>query len=188
MRLDELVLVAIGEGCEVGVRGRTRLQKLLYFVCEKLAVDARYSPHYYGPYSDEVARATQSLVARGLVREEVQSVNSAGPFEGRLHAYTAADPGRELLEVIRKEHREDYQRASAELARLLEGNPSTRALAVASKLHMVVGKSSGPVRVTDLERRAAKFGWRVSPADVSAGVRFLIDRHFVKGVPRAGRG
>ena len=53
------------------VRGRKRLQKLLYFLQEAegqpLGLD--YRMHYYGPYSPTLDARIQLLAARGLVEE-----------------------------------------------------------------------------------------------------------------------
>ena len=52
--IDILILVVKSEG-ENGLRGRTLLQKKIYFLSELMDVDLGFSPHYYGPYSSYVA-------------------------------------------------------------------------------------------------------------------------------------
>jgi uncharacterized protein YwgA len=71
-RLDcrDAILVAV-RAAGPGVLGRTTLQKILYLAKIKRLVDAEYSAHYYGPYSEEVFGCSQSLAASGFVEERV---------------------------------------------------------------------------------------------------------------------
>lgn len=67
---------------------RKRLQKCVYLVQLKGGdLEAEYKLHYFGPYSKDVADATDVLVLRGLL-EEKESPNQAG----RQFAYTGTGP------------------------------------------------------------------------------------------------
>jgi uncharacterized protein YwgA len=183
MSVDDLVLTVIGQCTGAVVRGRTRLQKILYFLCDRLRVDARFAPHYYGPYSELVSRSVDSLVARGLVKEEVRHVPSEGPFEGRLYEYSLKSEGHEVLDQLRKAHPDEYKTAAGIVDEVMAGEPSTQALAVASKLHVVVSQSEREVPITSLSSRASKFGWAIRPQAVQDGVEFLVEKGFAKKVP-----
>jgi len=183
MRIDELALVVIDQAGERGIVGRTRLQKVVYFLCDRLGIDARYAPYYYGPYSEHVARSVDSLIARGLVSEEVKKVRSDGPFEGRRYTYKVTPEGREVVASIETEESGLYEQAVSTRGELLAEGPSTRALAVASKLHVVVERHQRPVHVADLTKRAQSLGWAISKADVSGGVDFLVKQGFVHTIP-----
>ena len=79
------VILALADrsGAE-GLVGRTRIQKMIYFLRERLPIAATYTAYYYGPYSEEVTASLDSLVAHGLLEEEVEPITTEGPFEGRL--------------------------------------------------------------------------------------------------------
>ena len=179
MRLEDLVIVLLGESGDEGVRGRTRVQKLMYFLCRRLGIQGRFAPYYYGPYSEHVARAVDSLVERGLVEVEVKPFPSDGPFEGKLYRYTLTKPGNEMLVEIKNQQATEH--AVRALRKLLQGDPSTRALAVASKLHVLL-PPGGRATVDSLRKKARSFGWSIDPPDLKEGADFLISRDFVKPV------
>ena len=180
MRVDQLVLLAVGGSSDGVIAGRTRLQKVVYFLSEFRRISAGYAPSYYGAYSEEVARSVESLVARGLVNEDVDLVPSAGPFEGRMYSYTLTDDGREILSVLADEFPDEYKALSGDLDKLLDGSPRTATLAVASKLHTLVKRSSTPVRAEDLPRLATRFGWTISADELRSGIEFLVKHGFVR--------
>ena len=176
MKLSEVILVAL-DGAGGQLAGRTRLQKVMYFLCERLGIDAGYFPHFYGPYSEQVAGAVDSLVARDLVEEEAESTATGGPFEGRLYTYSLGERGREVLAFAEEREGERARRVREELAGLLSEKPSTQALAVASKLHIILPKSDS-VSDEELRRKAANLGWDLRTANVQEGIAFLVSKAF----------
>jgi len=161
------------------VTGRTRVQKLIYFLREKLPIAVSYTPYYYGPYSEEVAASLDSLVARNLLKVEVEPRNTEGPFEGRLYQYTLTRDGREVLEQLTREQKSDIQRIESAADHILKGSPSTATLAVASKLHYIVSQSRQPVRRAELSKRARQFGWQIAAGETGKAVQFLLDMGLV---------
>lgn len=79
------------------VDGRKRLQKVVcllqYAGCD---LGARFRLHYYGPYSDDVAEATNFLTQAGVLDEEEHSQ----PL-GSRYSYQVSGKGKELLEQFR---------------------------------------------------------------------------------------
>lgn len=174
------LLLAIAERfAPTGVTGRTRIQKLIFFASQRLALSVDYRPHYYGPYSDDVTEAVASLVARGLLAEDVQPLATEGPFEGRLYRYTLTDDGQAVLANLRKENPKSMERVDSVVKKLTKGAPPTQTLAVASKLDYVLGKSPTPARRNVLVKRARQFGWRIDPQHIAAGVDYLVTQGFV---------
>lgn len=51
------------------IRGKTMLQKRMYFLSVFLDADLGYGPHYYGPYSSAVAAANLDLKSLGFLDE-----------------------------------------------------------------------------------------------------------------------
>ena len=180
MTVGQLLLVIIGHAGERGFSGRTRMQKVVFFLSRQLRVSVPYSPYYYGPYSEQVAASLDSLVARGLVEEKVRPFPSQGPFEGKEYTYTLTDDGKAVLEAIRQRHPDEYERADRQISKLLQDDPSTRALAVASKVLTAAKRSKQPVGRRELREHAASLGWAVSEDDVRDGVDLLVKHGFVR--------
>ncbi len=52
------------------IKGRTKLQKTIYFLAITSGADPHefgFGPHFYGPYSEEVADAVDRLKSLGFV-------------------------------------------------------------------------------------------------------------------------
>jgi len=72
--MDSLHLALLAKWAEdeglPGIQGRKRLQKVIYFLQQAgCPITADYTLHRYGPYSREVANATDVMVAEGLLTE-----------------------------------------------------------------------------------------------------------------------
>jgi uncharacterized protein len=67
-----------------GIRGRKRLQKVVYFLQEAgCPLDCKYILHHYGPYSRDVADRCDEMFAAGLIEE------GGGPATGEMqYVYT----------------------------------------------------------------------------------------------------
>ena len=83
-----------------GIDTRKRMQKLVFMLkaagCE---LGADYVIHRYGPYSQDVARACDTLVQRGLLLEEREETGW-----GQQYSYCLTDEGREYLATTKAPH------------------------------------------------------------------------------------
>lgn len=71
---------------EPGIRGRKRMQKVIYFLQQAdCPIEADYILHHYGPYSREVANVTDIMVAEGLL---VERSSGGGEYEYSLGSNT----------------------------------------------------------------------------------------------------
>ncbi len=175
-----VILILAHRYGEEGIIGRTRIQKLIYFLKEKLPISVSYVPYYYGPYSEEVTAVLDSLVARGLLCEEVKKLDIEGPFEGRVYRYRLTDDGKAVLQSLRQEHKKEIEKIARRLEEILEDEPSTATLAIASKLHYILKERKSPIPQEKLSELAKKFGWHIRSRDVDEGVRFLVNRGYVQ--------
>ena len=53
--------------------GKTLLQKTIFFLNELLELGISFKPHYYGPYSSDVASSIADLTALGFL-EEIEEI------------------------------------------------------------------------------------------------------------------
>jgi len=176
--VDDLVLAALQASGGV-ISGRTRLQKLIFFASQVLKVDAGYRPHYYGPYSAEVAATVDGQVSRRVLQEVREVFGSGAPqFPGhdgalRRYTYVLTPDGREALEWHRKQHAEDLQRAVALMKQLAESAADWKVLCYAAKLYHVLVSEGKPLTDAAARDRAQALGWEMSPAELSQGVELL---------------
>ena len=167
------------------IKGSTKLQKMVYFagVLTKREGGLGYHPHFYGPYSTEVAGAVDKLRALGFLR---QSVTGGGTVDKRGFEIARCDY--ELTEdgtLVAKEKINDFQRSwkliKAAVNRLnnSESNDYVK-LSIAAKTYFLHGKLKGTTSTKELERLSARFGWKVTREDVSEAFEWLRSIHLVK--------
>ena len=189
MLLSDLVLAVIDRHGKRGCRGRTRLQKEVYFLREALEVQVIYQPHYYGPYSAELAATVQSLVAEGLVGEEQELTPGEGPFERVTYTYrlTPAPNGQTLVDAWKTHAHQESAQFNAAFDKLALSSQSVQELAVASKIHHVVSASNKPVPRSELNESVRQLGWEVSEDEEQKAVNFLLDHGLVKEQEQSSR-
>jgi predicted DNA binding CopG/RHH family protein len=116
---DLLVLVLhAGEASgQKAVRGITRLQKLLFVVEQKLALDSRFYAYNFGPFNEEVNDAVEALKLAGFLKGSSHAAANApsydemmtlvlqrsGPRQGRPpEEFSLSKRGHEAAEHLRR--------------------------------------------------------------------------------------
>jgi len=175
------VVFAICDGEGGVISGRTRLQKIAYFVThllsEDMAVDPGFVAHYYGPYSSALSTAAASVVARGVIEESTE-VFASGPFLGhdmeqKRYSYSLTPRGRVARDLRQQRAAAAYTRA-VEIARKIDQTGADyRVLSYAAKVHYVLRQEGKPVTQHAIRRRARTLGWELTPDEMTAGVELL---------------
>ena len=173
--IDILLLVVKNEG-ENGLRGRTLLQKKVYFLSVLMNFDLGFSPHYYGPYSSYVASHLDSLVNCGLLKEVTESFSNEQNVFGEIlrHTYSVPDDIEPVWQDIQdKPQFDEWQDA---LKRINEQDISKdfNKLSIAAKVHYIVSwEGNGPLTLTQIQQIAEEYGWDVSTEDIKSVLSFL---------------
>lgn len=171
---DILLLAHDAFGGEI--RGKTNLQKKLYFLSIMLGEDLGYGPHYYGPYSSEVAAANMNLKVLGYLGESIASVGSYGTegFEIARHDFKLTQDGHTLVEAKKKRFPEEWNKIKKAAEALnAAGDLNYVELSIAAKAYFLLDQKGGPAKTIDLVRMARQFGWSVNEADIERAVDFL---------------
>lgn len=108
--------------------GRTAMQKLAYF-CQVLGVPVpcRFNIYTYGPYTEEITFAVESMLADGVIEDR-----SSNP---KYSNYRTASVAEELLAKYRHEVEPHHDRILSVVKALGSGEP--RDLELISTLHFV---------------------------------------------------
>jgi uncharacterized protein YwgA len=156
--------------------GKTKLQKKLYFISIMLRWDLGYGPHYYGPYSADVANSNQELKSLGYVTESIASAgayNDQG-FEVTRHDFTLTEDARTILDAKKRRNADAWTQIESAAARLTAaGDLSYLELSVAAKAYFLLNENGSPARTDELVNMARKFGWSVTEQEVTKAVEFL---------------
>jgi uncharacterized protein YwgA len=173
---DFVPLALLAMGSEI--QGKTKLQKTVYFLGLMTGCldELGYRPHFYGPYSDEVAGAIDRLYTIGAVdrrSSSVGSVDRAG-FEVRRIDFSLNADGKRFVESKAQRHPELWKAISAAATRLKQaGDIDYAKMSIAAKTYFMLHQSGGQPHDSDLARLAARFGWEVTLEEVKEAVAYL---------------
>lgn len=156
------------------VSGRTAIQKLVYFESCVVDVNACYQPYYYGPYSAEIAGATQSLVSLNFLAEEIdykESKKLPGSEDWKTYKYKISDDGKKVLEMIKKKHPAEYEDIKKVVTVCKqESELDIGRLSRAAKVHYLFRNVSGPdnsvLSTEEISSISEDYGWQLTEEDV----------------------
>jgi uncharacterized protein len=167
------------------IKGKTKLQKIVYFL--GLATghedELGYRPHFYGPYSDEVASAVERLKVLGFLDQTVAGVGTVDSrgFEVARHDYCLNESGKSVAEAKSRLLAEDWSsmKEAAKAGKQLLGRDYMQ-LSIAAKTFFMLREKQGRASMKDLESLAPRFGWSVSAEQIRDAAKVLQDAGFVQ--------
>ena len=176
MDVRDAILLLVEEENGGQIVGRTLLQKKAYFVSVLVGEDFFFRPHYYGPYSQTVADAVDSLVANGFLHERVETFSEeANAFgERRRHSYILTSDGREIAQrVLEQPECQTWQAVMARINNAPVGK-DFYLLSIAAKIHVIL-KVLGRAKESEIKRKAKEYGWDVGEVDMNKASDFLVN-------------
>jgi uncharacterized protein YwgA len=173
MHITDVLLLVVNNN-ENELRGRTLLQKKVYFLSVLMKVDLGFSPHYYGPYSSYVASQLDSLVNCGLLKEITESFsNDQNVFgEIRRHTYSVPDNFESVWQDIQKKPRfSEWQDALSQINDQKISEDFNK-LSIAAKVHYIVNWKEEST-IEEIKQIAKEYKWKVSDEDIESVLFFL---------------
>ena len=157
------------------MRGKTLLQKRVYFLSVMLGIDLGYEAHYYGPYSGQIADLNAELKSLGCISESSSAwgYDQRG-FEMARHDFVLTDVGTRLADRKSQQCPElwkDVQQAAAVVTQA--GELDYMELSIAAKAYYVLNKLNGKATLEDIAGMLPKFGWLVSDQQLERATDFL---------------
>lgn len=178
MKTRDFILLAYG-AFDRRISGRTLLQKRVYFLSEMLDENHGFSPHYYGPYSSQVAEANSELKALGFIEEDrtVYGWNHSG-FEMARYDYSLTEDGLKLLERKKKEYPDEWKQIYDAANRIKgAGTVDYMELALAAKAYFILTRQGGTASKETIKTVAQKFGWTINELELEKAIDFLNKIH-----------
>ena len=165
MDLLEAILLTV-RAAKGHISGRTAIQKLVYFESVKNIISTEYRPHYYGPYSADVASTVQNLVAlKFLVEEEVGYADQKNHW--KVYRYVLTVEGKKAAEMLIKKNRGEYKEIEGIVKtckRVVNLEPNT--LSWAAKAYYIISKGGRAMTCEEIKADAEGFGWKI-PGNVN---------------------
>lgn len=165
------------------ISGRTTIQKLGYFSTVPGAIKARYRPHYYGPYSADVAGAIQMLVSYGFIEERVETPGGTGAMpDWKRYTYALTEDGKRLIPDLKQE----YAQGAEEVEKIVgickdTANLDSRTLSWAAKIHYIQTRENKRMTSDEIKEIARTLNWDLSEDQIQKGTDLLENLHFTAG-------
>jgi uncharacterized protein YwgA len=169
------VLLAVSEEENSRLEGRTLLQKKLYFLSVLMQEDYQFRPHYYGPYSEKVADAVDSLVASGFLTENKEVFSTANVFgERKRYSYTITPDGLELFSFSKKKT-QDFVKWQKALHKINSYDIAKdfNLLSIAAKMHYILSEDK-QLKANNICDKAEELGWQINVEQINKVAEYLI--------------
>jgi uncharacterized protein YwgA len=175
------VLVLAYKAFEGDMRGKTLLQKRVYFLSVMLGIDMGYEAHYYGPYSEKVATLNSELKSFGYVSESSSAwgYDQRG-FEMARHDFKLTEMGARLAERKTEAQSKLWERIQNAAAVVRKaGDLDYMELSIAAKSYYVLNKLNGKATLSDIAAMIPKFGWSVNEKQLEKATDFLAKANLI---------
>ncbi len=159
------------------IRGNTAIQKIAYFISIKLGIDMNFFPHYYGPYSRNVALELQNLVDFNFVDDNIK-------FTKRnriMHEYTLNDDGKKIVSVLKNKYKEEYE-VIREIIKNIEDifGQNYNILSWAAKIHFILKERGIPISEEEIINLAKGYDWNLSDEEIESAKKLLLALKLVR--------
>ena len=163
------------------IPGRTAIQKLGYFSTIPGAIGAHYRPHYYGPYSADIAGAIQALVSYGFIEERVETPvapGSAAAPDWKRYTYSLTADGERLVQRLETEHAPEF-REIEEIVSICRdtANLDSKTLSWAAKVHYIQTLEQRDLSHDGIREIARTLNWDLTEDQIDRGVNLLTSLH-----------
>jgi len=156
--------------------GKTLLQKRMFFLGEILNKSFGYRPHYYGPYSDDIATDVTLLENYGFLEAKTYEygVAGGGGFEVRRFDYRLTEEGQKAVQWLKEEYPEEAK-SIENAAHCIEkaGEINYMDLSIAAKAYFILKKNPQPMASKEITAEAKNFSWHVEDPQIQSAVGFL---------------
>ena len=159
-----------------GTTGKTLLLKRMFFLGEILGRNFGYRPHYYGPYSDDIAADITILKNYGLIEAKTNEygVAGVGGFEVRRFDYCLTEEGRKAVQWLKGGYPEEAKKIEdAAFCIQKAGEIDYMDLSIAAKAYFILKKNQQPMAPREIAAEARNFSWHVEDPQIKSAVGFL---------------
>ncbi len=168
-----LGLKAMGE-----VRGKTMLQKRLYFIglLSGYLSELDYVPHFYGPYSEELSNRVGELRSTGFINETSIKFGATdgNGFEVSRRDYTLTEEGQKIACLLQEKLPDEASKIEEAWQHIKQaGDLSYMQLSVAAKVYHILQNEENPLENEEISKLAHNLGWNISDPDVEKAGWFL---------------
>jgi uncharacterized protein YwgA len=181
----DLILMVVANEPDNKIVGRTLLQKKVYFLNEMIKGSIRFIPHFYGPYSRNIANSVDSLVSTGIILEKTESLPQFQTPWGdstRYSYHLSNDVDYEKIEKILKRNMgSQYDKALEsllEINKLPEAN-DYHSLSIAAKVRQIL-KEKRKLKISAFSKEAKSLGWNITQPEIDKAINLLKELKLIR--------
>ena len=159
-------------------RGRTLIQKKMYFLSVLTREDFGFRPHFYGPYSSIVSTALGTLTEADFIEETRFRYGIPTTFgEMSRFDYSLSESGRHVV----KQRPEIVNPYRPYLDKINDSGIASdiNTISIAAKVHFILS-DQGEATINQIRQQANNLGWKFSKEDVDRVVNYLERLELVK--------
>lgn len=165
--LSDLILLLLANKNDK-IEGRTVLQKLVYLtsinINNMLVNKPNFKPHYYGPYSYDVALTLDQLINLGF--EEYTKKTSDGII---TYIYNLTEDGKKLVD---KYSNKKINKTLCKMIDKLDKNTNSNELIQLAKIHYIITNIKC-INNNEIIKTAEMLGWELNPSIIDNMKRML---------------
>ncbi|MBF0564394.1 MAG: hypothetical protein HQK89_04045 [Nitrospirae bacterium] len=182
---DKAILLLI-DNYEGKIRGKTLIQKRIYFLCNLLKedMDFGYDAHYYGPYSSEVEEGLSLVKSLGFIEEHTLGFGTQNQdgFEIRRYDYSLTEDGKTIVRMLERKAQKECEKIRRVLKKMQDAgdNGDYVSLSIAAKTYHILSRKTQPMTTEAIHSEAKKFGWNIKPESIDRASSFLEKLNLVK--------
>jgi len=169
--LDEHTVIILALYAAGGtIEGKTTLQKLCYFASIKSGLDLGYEPHFYGPYSKAISRATDELITSDFILERGRITQ----YDRLIYTYSLTNDGISIAQDLKKQKPELYS-ILEEIVKVCTKTVGNNILILswAAKIYYLLQKKGKQITYKEIMKIGKKLGWKLSEKEIDSGVKLL---------------
>ncbi|MEE9442039.1 MAG: hypothetical protein V3V99_05165 [candidate division Zixibacteria bacterium] len=160
--------------------GKTNIHKNIYLLQQmmpRIDLPLKFSPYFYGPFSQDVSEALDLLESSGLLKVSAIDYGVRDSFEVRKYIYKLTSSGRSAAESVKKNYNEFASVIDSNFAKLISTgyHENTKVISTASKVKHILSAEKKSLTRKSIQAKAKELGWEINTRDLSASVKVLVD-------------
>ena len=175
MQIIDAILLILHSAPD-GIRGKTAIQKIAYFVSIKTGINMNFFAHYYGPYSRNVAATLQSLSDFDFVDKDVKFTRK----NRFMHVFNLNDDGKSIVNDIIKEYPNEYRIIKDVVETIEPFGQNYDILSWASKIYYVLHEKGKPITEDEIIKLAERHDWKLINTEIESAKKLLLSLELLK--------
>ncbi len=169
MQLSKILLLLIYFYSK-SIKGKTLLQKRMYFLSIILKQDFGFHAYYYGPYSERVDFATDHNKALGFISESLSDFTYQKRYE-----FIITPDGNELIKHLLKTNSDLYKKVENAVNKIKSSGDDDEYIKIsyAAKVHFIINSTKSGKNKKKIIHEAKDLGWELNDDAIETAMGFI---------------